>query len=478
MSDVLKDEAEVARHYAWFARMWVIAGLFHVVNQISWPSKPWEPTATQVVLELLMVAVGAWVFRRPRQAAPFVAFLVLEFAHGLRDIPRVANHWYITFLMVSAMLASAVSAWNAGPRFTVAGWFRRFAPGARWLLLICYAFAAWAKLNTDFMDPEVSCASTLWRRIGAEWLHGLPQGAVFDQIAIWTTIVVELAVPVALLSTRYRHLVFLLAVPFHYLISFTPVLRVPDFASLLIASWFLFLPPAVPARMSARLQELREVGRWLTPGWAAAGALALHLVVFAGLAASGQFIPSDWFQTLRLNAFTFYGLGVFVLVVLSLRDPAGEVEAMPDALRLRSRVHGALIAVALLSGLSPYLGLRGRANFSMFSNLRTEDHRPNHVLMPQLYLTDDQLDLVEIVSTDIRQVRDETANGYRLAWWELRQYARRFPEAAITWRRNGEERSVTRAADDAELSAPMPLWEPWLLAFRPVDPGGASACQW
>jgi hypothetical protein len=380
--------------------------------------------------------------------------------------------------MVSAMLASALATWNTGPRFSVVAWFRAFAPGARWLLLLCYGFAAWAKLNVDFIDPEVSCASTLWRRIGAEWLHGLPQGPLFDQISIWATIVVELAVPVLLLSTRHRHLVFLLGVPFHYLISFTPVLRVPDFASLLIASWFLFLPPAVSTRMSTRLRDLAAAYRWCTPGRVVSGLLGFHLVIFAGIAASGQVVPSDWFQTLRLNAFTFYGLGIYVLVVLSLRDEAGEVEPMPDALRLRSRVHGLLVAVALLSGFSPYLGLRGRANFSMFSNLRTEDHRPNHLVMPQLYLTGDQLDLVEVLSTDIRPVRTETANGYRLAWWELRYHAREFPDAAISWRRNGEVRTVARAAEDAELSAPMPMWEPWLLAFRPVDPGGASGCQW
>jgi hypothetical protein len=134
MSDVLKDEAEVAGHYAWFARMWVLAGLFHLFNQISWPAKPFEPTPARVVNELLMLAVAGWVFRAPRQAAPFLTFLVLEFAHGLRDIPRVANHWYITFLMVSAMLASALATWNTGPRFSVVAWFRAFAPGARWLL--------------------------------------------------------------------------------------------------------------------------------------------------------------------------------------------------------------------------------------------------------------------------------------------------------------------------------------------------------
>src|SRR6266704_2162953 len=58
--------------------------------------------------------------------------------------------------------------------------------------------------------------------------------------------------------------------------------------------------------------------------------------------------------------------------------------------------------IALGNGVTPYLGLKTVANYSMFSNLRTEGGQTNHLLIPagQFFLAEYQTDLVRVVFLD------------------------------------------------------------------------------
>lgn len=471
-----RDEAFTAQ-WVWFSRMWVVAGWFHLWNQVTWPQRPWTPTATQVGVELLMIVAGIGVLRRPAHTLWMLAFVALEVVHGLRDVPRVANHWYLTFLMATMMLGAAGVAWRRAGHLTPQAWSEAAAPGVRVILLVGYAWAAFAKFNTDFLTPEVSCASTLWNQISAQWIRGLPTGPFFDAAAIGTTLVVEAAVPL-LLCSRWRYAGVLLGATFHFLISFTPVMRVPDFAAMLLAGWFLFLPPEVALRLDARLAALDGwFPRW-RPRHVVGVVVLLHAIPWGVQAAQGRLNVAEVFQYLRIQSFTVYGIVWLLLILLCLRDERGEVEPTPRALRLQGPLAWTLVCATLLSGVQPYVGLRTRANLSMFSNLRTEDHRPNHLLMPQVYLVDHQNDLVEIVRTDIPKIQEELANGYRMTFWELRYRSRQRPDGQVTYRRAGVERTVERVGDDPELSSPPAWWEEWLFVFRPVDHGGGAVCQW
>jgi hypothetical protein len=477
------EEGGAPAAYRWFVIFWVIAGYFHIWNQIPWPAEPFEPTPARVVTELGMLGAGLWALARPRQALPFFVFLVWELAHGLRDVPRVANHWWITTLVAANMVGVGVAVWRRDGQLSPARWFEGFAPGNRGLILVTYAFAAWAKLNTSFLDPEISCAAVTWVRIGTEWFTWLPVGPIWQQIAIWATIVVELAMP-ALLVTRYRGWAVLGGALFHYLISFTPILRVPDFCALLFAQWFLFTPTAVVARHDAQMERLKALLPAVTWPRAIGVVLGYHALIWGAQASVGRFDAGRWFEVLRLQGFSIYAVTWMVLYTFALvATPAAEARApQPGLLRLATGGIGAwqaaILAVAVASGLSPYLGLRTRANLAMFSNLRTEDHRPNHLFMPQLYLTDHQLDLVDVVDTDIVKVRKELAYGGRLTWWELRYRAQEQPDGSVTYRRGGVERAVARVGDDPELMAPFGFGETRLWIFRPVDADGKSVCQW
>jgi hypothetical protein len=457
-----------------FAAFFVTAGWFHIVNQIPWPKEPFTPSLARLGAEGVMLVAGLWVLARPRNAFwPFLVYVGATWFHGLREVPRVANHWWLTFLITSALLAYGVAEARRGG--SLARFVERAGPAVRWLLLVGYGFAALAKFNHAFLDPDVSCASRAWVDIGTKWYTWLPTGPFWQGAAIVATLVVEAALPVLLL-TRWRGQAVVVGAVFHFLISFTPILRVPDFCSLLFATWWLFLPDETMRALARarRLVPAWSVGRTLV---GAAGGVGLLAVSQAAL---GRWDGGQLFQSLRLTSFSAYGMVWIGAVALAV--VAAPVAARPVPMRLSGWRGGwavALIAVTVASGLAPYLGLRTRASLAMFSNLRTEDHRPNHLFMPQVYLMDAQLDLVTIVETDLAKVRKETANGERLTWWEVRYRAQEAGHGRLVYRRgDGPEVVVQDVAEAPDLMAPFSWWETRVHIFRPVDADGVSRCQW
>lgn len=479
-ADVRGDDAAVAWHFRVFTVMWVIAAWFHLWNQVPWPKKVWwTPDPDQWALEAALVAAGFAVLALPGRPSAFAAFVTLEALHGLLDAPRVANHWYLTMLQALVWVGAAVAVVRRDGALDAAAWLRHAAPGARAVLWCGYSFAAFAKLNTDFLDPAVSCASTTWVHIGRDSFHWLPQGWFWEVNAIVVTVVVELLIPVLLAWPGRRHWGVLLGLGFHYLISIPPQLHVPDFAWMLFATWWLFLPTDVSARLHARLAGLSS----LFPALTRARVLALllpvacvHLGWFAYGPATDR--VTNLLFGLRMIVFALLGMGWITLLLLSWRDERGEIGDIGPAFALRGPWQVVLVVVVLISGLSPYVGLRTRANFSMFSNLRTEEHRPNHLLMPQFYLTDHQLNLVEVVSSTSRRLDEVRDRKTKITWWELRYLAGQEPDASVTIRQDGADLTIPRLGDHPELSVPHGFLERHFLVYRPVDVGEASTCQW
>lgn len=465
------------RAQAVVARMWVVAGLFHVWNQIPWPKEPFEPTLTRVVLELGLVLSGLLVLWRPLRVAPFLVFVLIELVHMLLDFPRIANHWLLTGLMAGAWVASA-SRLSARGALSPGRWLRDVVPAIRWLILVGYGAAAIAKLNRDFLDPEVSCAATTWTNIAEQWWTFLPASPAFLWMAIVVTVVVELAIPPLLLSRRGVMLGLLVGLWFHYSISVTPLLRVPDFASLLFVTFLLFAPLEVIARIGDYAAGLRVVvvRRWRLLTAVALGVLALALV--PAWIVDGGVDLGAWFMRARLQAFALYGLAIIGLVLLAARPPEGATPepVRPGGMRLGNVAHVLLVGVALLSAAQPYLGGRTVANLSMFSNLRTEDGRNNHLILPVFYLVEHQRELVRVEEASIPFLHELSTRSAALPWWELRWRAQAHPDASLTYVRDGEVHRVDRVGSDPALMAPLGVGRRWL-AFRGVDEGRQS-CAW
>ena len=131
------------------------------------------------------------------------------------------------------------------------------------------------------------------------------------------------------------------------------------------------------------------------------------------------------------------------------------------------------------------------ANFSMYSNLRVDELRSNHLVLPRLFRgLGYQDDVAEIVDSSNSEIRDRTAlkqSGWSrrdllLPYFELRRLVSQRAQSGfwIEFRRDGELSRVSYDANpDHELFRPPSPLLGKLLLFRPVSPRGQpQPCLW
>jgi len=145
-------------------------------------------------------------------------------------------------------------------------------------------------------------------------------------------------------------------------------------------------------------------------------------------------------------------------------------------LRQLVRPESVPLLILLAAGLSPYVGLRTEASFSMFSNLRTEGAVNNHLFMPHWHLFGYEDDLVEIIRTTSRDLEEQSRGGLlvRAAFQDfLLRALDRGEDFEVEYRRlGGEVRSVPSIRElEPELRA-VPYLQRKILYFRPVPPDG------
>ncbi len=145
-------------------------------------------------------------------------------------------------------------------------------------------------------------------------------------------------------------------------------------------------------------------------------------------------------------------------------------EPEPGALRPH---HLAFLLIPLLvvaNGFTPYTEIKTGYGWNMYANLRTVDGDSNHfVIRRTLPLTDEQADLVRIISTDDPGLARYAERGYALTWTQARIYLSDHPDVRITYARGNEVVGLRHASDRPALVEPVPVWREKLLLFRAVD---------
>jgi hypothetical protein len=136
-----------------------------------------------------------------------------------------------------------------------------------------------------------------------------------------------------------------------------------------------------------------------------------------------------------------------------------------------------------LNGMSPYLGSKTQTSFAMFSNLRTEEDRTNHLLMPgSLQIWDLQRDTVEIVESNHPKFDGLRKNELRIPYIQFRLDVGRYDgDIAVTYLRNGALKRLQRSGDQidgtVEALEPLPYLARKWLRFRPFNIGPKMECR-
>jgi len=430
----------------WFAFLWAFALLSHQVGYGMVRVSLLDTALTFLAVAVMLLP--GWPLLLGILAAVHVATI---FHH----LPGVYNHWYFAGLVsLSLWLACMVAGWDArrsGAPPTQQGTWIAFAPAARWSLLLLYFLSGFHKLNGDFFNPEVSCASVLYQALSGR-LGGLPNPPVMGSLAIAVTVAVELGLPALLLIPRLRGVGVGVGALFHLVMAAAGYVR---FSAAGVALLTLFLPGGLPILRSG------------------------HRIIAVAVLLPGVALASEGGETLFLWATVLLCLALLGLTVAARRALPVRWPAAPGRLAAAPMLGPALV---LLSGIAPYLGLGTDRAFSMYSNLRTEGGVSNHLVVPAaLQMFSYQRDLIRILRSSDPELERLAAERLVIPFAELRT---RLTEAvsdsgspvSLSYLRGTISYETSSVMGDSVLDLPVSPLRIKFLRFRPVEAGGPRRC--
>ena len=459
-----------------------------ILLHIAWPGvfqlRPPLAPPPWLLSGLVLAAIA--VIHRPSSVGRLLGLAIVQLLDVAYYLPVVPNHWLLTGIVSLAILGAAVAvALREGRAGLQLGeLYQTLTPPVRLSAVIFYFFTFFHKLNADFLNPDVSCAVRFF-----EWaVSPFPAFAALPGMGpavIWATLAVELLLAVGLAVPRWRWAACLLGAGFHMLLALDAAHVFYNFSAVMFAVLWVCLPASRAARLAR--QPGGRVGRWHFLGGYA---------LIVGLA--------WWFpaQAWRVTAFGFSGLWLaFALTLLSRAGLLGRCNVWRFArAAYRSRARptppapvegrpawqyaGVLLlvpALVLLNGLSPYLGLKTRTAWQMYSNLNLTADSSNHLIIPySLDIGGFLADSAAIVATSdpaLRYAYGQT--GRRITWFELRRYVAQQPDIQLAYTRPGRPpKAFGSATEDPALKVPGLGVLGKLLIFRPVGTASAGVCDW
>lgn len=427
----------------------------------------------------LVISAALWVVLRPTSVRRFLTMIAVEVFALAADMPEVGSHTLLVLVSGSCLLAYV--GWTTGRsrQLPDAGaLYERIAPFFRLELLVVYAAAAMAKINSGFFDTDVSCAASMSSHLA--WFHPPLLGGSW-QVAgsIWTTVAIEGALPVLLAVRRTRVIGLVVGGAFHAVLALAG--NVP-FSALALALYVAFLPPEA-ARLCVLTIGSSRAGRWASTllRWTRSpAALPLGVGCWLAGAATFTYVPAD------RPALISHGTRLIVVVVsvaevlatlnLARRGAQGY---QPRSLRLGHPVFALGILLLVVNSLSPYVGLKTESSLTMFSNLRTEDGRWNHLLIPEavrIFPYQDQL--VRITASNDPALEATTRDGTRLVRFELERYLRSHPGTRASYATTAATGETIRTAgSDAQHTAlPTTRVLDKIVKFQAVPPPERGGC--
>jgi hypothetical protein len=501
------DPDDDARMHA-FVVCWAIYGVIHqliamsfvVGHPANWAVVGWSTKFLLGGATLASSLVCCWKPSMRNAAVMAATFLAYEAYH----LPLRPNHGYLTIAIELTFLGCLL--WKKLRSGTTASeHYRTFAAAARLQYIFLYVFAVFHKLNADYLDPSVSCGAVLYADFIAK--HSFIPDFEWGRVAaIYVSLAVEAGIPLLLWFRKTRRYGLALAVTFHLLLAEGSNIGITSFSCASFALLSLFLPRAawetdVLAGLKRRW-PLFTVGRAfvLVNGFALVTGVSVELLL--------GFEASSWrtFATDLLRESQLWRPIYAAVAVSMIAGLIHVARATRNRLALESPREGfspalappglLVLALVLLNGLTPYLGIKTAANYSMYSNLRVDELRNNHLLVRAgLPGVGHQDDLVEIIDSSDERIKDRTfllhGGGNALGWrhpdllvpsFELRRYLSEHaePDLWIEYRAKGRTIRVDRRQDPDHILFVKPPWlVDKLLVFRPVtDRGQPQLCVW
>lgn len=257
-----------------FIWMWSVFCMFHVARRISETdlSNPGVLYISATLFSLVSIL-------KPRLILPFTISVLLGIFATLESLPVVSNHTFMRIFLMAGMLLSLLYVFVQKKHIkhvSPGDIFASFAPFGKAMLAIMYFYGVFHKLNTDFLNPETSCAVKLWE------LYPLPfslADALWTQYtAIYAALIIETAIIIMLFIPRFKYAGLLLGLVFHFILGINGYRFFVAFSSMTFSLNFLFLSADFLSRF-----RRGSVGTVLLRRWWRYPALVLGMLTLYGV---------------------------------------------------------------------------------------------------------------------------------------------------------------------------------------------------
>lgn len=385
--------------------------LFDIREAIAYLPNISEYPTTRL-LSLVIAILAIWTILKPssliRSISFFVALLILTFIR----MPNVANHEFWECIILITILSCFVySKISEKSNFTNTTFYELFAPALRLELIILYFWTIVHKLNTGFLDYKISCATVEIFQI-KNIIPALPTPYWFIPINPLFTLLIEASIPILLIIPKTRILGLILGIVFHFILG----LIYMGFTILIFSLFSLFIPTSSYDKIKTIVYEL--IDKFSDPftriinykSWKRSkivNYIVQFIFILSILFILRIFMKGSYKSSLFLSK---NGLYVIFCIILSITFLYFVVRRTKE-LRVNQKINfipsnrWLLIfpALVLLNGLLPHIGLKNIQVMAMFSNLRTEGGKTNHLFIPPSFQLFNNLnDLVLIKGSNDR----------------------------------------------------------------------------
>lgn len=448
--------------------LWAAAILLQYLSQLDWiRTLLQDPFGAKGIIQSALFLVASWALVAPGRTALLASMAILQLAAGWIILPDIPNHRLFTTLVGMTLCLSLATLLLLRKKVTVDCVWAIAQPTVQGLLVVLYLFAALAKCNLSYLFSVESCAAQIYSQISQ--VLPLPQGVLWNKVAIWSSLVIEWCIPIALLIKASRQQAILAGLVYHFILALDSQRHFSDFSAVATAALFSFVrnPVINPSRR-------RLIATLLLTG-------ATLSIWFGGLRINPSW-PND-FITTRDLLWIFYGALLIESYIRSTKGTTCQITATAPAVGLPwlTAIVRLPLALAIANGLTPYLGIKTKSAWDMYSNLQLADNRPNHLLIPKsLDLLGQLNDPIRIVSstnqTLLKRYRDKK---YDIVPFELIRIFKNDPLGRTTFIWRGSLYSE----HPHDVPVPnLPIVEGWwarkLLNFRPVDQNRDPRCLW
>lgn len=290
------------------------------------------------------------------------------------------NHWLITFFVNIMILIGYSKCKNEKSDFL------RIFDQIKYILIIMYTFAFLHKLNYDFIDPEVSCGSLFYQKF-TERFTFLPQSIFMEKLTIWSTLVIELCLPICLMIPSTKNIAVIIAFLFHGIIGFNPLSQFWNYSSIIFAILYLYVPdeysPIILEYMTKRNYIIICISTFLTLGLSyvmkgfeiTAGLIWWSIYFFLILKVMISIPAKTNIIKTNINEININEININKININKMKKRNYEWKLTDILLNV-------VLMLIIFNGLNPYLGFKTEGTFSMFSNLKTELNMTNHMFIP------------------------------------------------------------------------------------------------